>query len=326
MKKLFFILLCIFIETGVIFSTTGTDTDFALGADVSIQFYNQSIYYPGDSSSEPIYIQLTISNNGTEPVRFKIADDHFFSIDFSAVNTRNRALDHTEFWVRKRTTSSHIYFRELSVEPGESYSVIENLKDYVSITQPGIYLIECEFFPELKRNITGESYVTSNKLTLEVKPSPGPAAVRILPLSSADRSILQAQSIPPDQVIDYILSARQKSQWDQFFLYLDLEQMLSRDPVKGRKFRNESEAGRLQMIENYKTELSQATVDRDISTIPVDYTIERTTYTDTKGTVTVIQWFDYRTFRERKRYTYYLGLKDDIWRVYDYTVDNLGTE
>ena len=80
------------------------------------------------------------------------------------------------------------------------------------------------------------------------------------------------------------------------------------------------------MIENYKNELRQSTTDKDISTIPVEFRIERTTYTETQGTVTVLEWFDYRTFREKKRFTYYLASRDGIWRVYDYTVDNLGTE
>ena len=90
--------------------------------------------------------------------------------------------------------------------------------------------------------------------------------------------------------------------------------------------RAESENGRFAMIENYKSELAQAKADKDIATIPVEFQIERTSYTATEGTVTVIEWFDYRTFREKKRFTYYLVSRDGIWRVVDYTVDNLGTE
>ena len=46
----------------------------------------------------------------------------------------------------------------------------------------------------------------------------------------------------------------------------------------------------------------------------------------TEGTVKVIEWFKNDNFMERKRYTYYVRQRDGIWQIYDYTVDNLGTE
>jgi len=297
------------------------------GADISIRFYDRTVYYPGNSPSEPIFVQITISNASPETIRFKLADERSFSVDFAAANTRNLLLEHTDSWLRKRNTNGQVYFREVSIEPGEAYSFIENVKDYLTIANPGLYLIDCSFYPELKRATgEGEPCVRSNRLTLEVKPSPGAAAVKIMPVSPVTAEVLQADPIPPDQVINYILTARQKSHWEQFFLYLDLEEMIARDPSRNRRYRAESETGRLTMIDNYKSELSQAKTDKDIATIPVEFKIERTTYGEAEGTVTVIEWFSYKTFREKKRFTYYLASKNGIWRVYDYTVDNLGTE
>ncbi|HOT63373.1 MAG TPA: hypothetical protein PLU93_10975 [Treponemataceae bacterium] len=301
--------------------------DILSGADVSIRFYDRTVYYPGNSPSEPILVRVTIANNTPNTIRFKLADDHFFSVDFIAMSARNVPLEHTDLYLRKRTTNQHVYFRELSLEPGEEYAFTENVKDYLAIKDPGMYVLEGRFFPELKRRgDLSEPNARTNRLTLEVKPSPGAAAVRVLPVSPSSAEILQPQPIPPDQVVTYLLTARQKSRWEQFYLYLDLEQMLSRDPARSRRFRAESENGRFAMIENYKSELAQAKADKDIATIPVEFQIERTSYTATEGTVTVIEWFDYRTFREKKRFTYYLVSRDGIWRVVDYTVDNLGTE
>ncbi len=297
------------------------------GADLSIRFFNRTVYYPGNSSSEPILVQVLIANNGPETIRFKLADDRFFSVDFSAADTRNRIVDHTDTWLRRRTTNRQVFFRELSVEPGESYSFTENVKDYLKIDNAGIYVLDCSFFPELKeKSETGDAFVRSNRLTLEVKPSPSATATSVMPVSPTTAIALEPQPIPPDQVVTYIITARQKSHWDQFFLYLDLDQMIVRDPAKSRRYRTESENGRFTMIENYKAELMRGSIDSEISTIPSDFRIERTSYTDTEGTVTVIEWFDYRTFREKKRYTYDLTSRNGIWRVTDYTVDNLGTE
>lgn len=322
-KHPFALALCFFLCAAL--SLTAEET--VSGADISIRFYNRTVYYPGNSPSEPILVQIVITNNGPKTFRFKIADDRFFSVDFVAVNTRNQDLPHTDTWTRKRTTGRQVFFRELSLEPGESYSFIENVKDYLSVASPGMYILDCAFYPELMQESAGDGAgVRSNRLTLEVKPSPGAAAAKVMPVAPTTGEVLQPQPIPPDQVLVYLLTARQRSYWDQFFLYLDLDQMIARDPARGRRFRAESDAGRYAMIESYKSELTQEKVDKDISTIPVEFKIERTSYTDTEGTVSVLEWFDYRTFREKKRYTYYLASRNGIWRVYDYTVDNLGTE
>lgn len=324
MKQLLTSIVFILVGATALFATDKADIS---GAEVSIRFYERTLYYPGNSPTEPILVKITISNQRPEPLRFKLADDHFFSLDFTAVTTKNRPLEHTEVWMRSRSSNRQIYFREVSLEPGESLSFTEDVKDFLGIPSPGIFVLQCNFYPELKRlSDTSEPSVASNKLTLEVKPSPSAAAATILPVSPTSSEILQRQPMAPDQVISYLITARQKSHWNQFFLYFDLERMLTRDPARKRRFRSESEDGRISMIENYKFELSQSTIEKEISTIPVDFKIEKTLYTENDGTVTVLEWFDYRTFREKKRFTYYLYQRDGVWLVQDYTVDNLGTE
>ena len=323
-KKHFIIVLCL-IQSLFIFAQNADSP--VLKAEVSIRFYDRRIYYPGSGSSEPIFIQISITNNNSETFRFKLADDRSFSIDFGIITSKNRQLQHTVDWMRKRNTNRQIYFREISLEPGETYSFIENLKDYIEITDPGILLVNALFFPELKRySDNSELHILSNKLSLEIKPAPSAAALGSLPVSQASGEILQTKPIPPDQVIAYLLTARQKSLWEQFFLYMDLEKMISRDPSRNRRFKAESEAGRMEMIQIYKHELSQERVDKDIAVIPVEFKIEHTGYTDTQAEVKVIEWFEYSNFREKKRFTYFLASKDGIWTVYDYIVENLGTE
>jgi hypothetical protein len=297
------------------------------GTTVTVRFYNRTVYYPGNSPSEPIVVNVTIRNDRPDTLHFKLADDHFFSLNFTAVNTRNQPLPQTDKWLRNRSTSKQVYFREISLEPGESYSFTENVKDYLAISNPGMYVLDCDFYPELKRlPDDSEPSVKSNRLTLDVKPSPGAAAVKILPVSPVTAEVLQPVAMPPDEVITYIITARQQSHWNQFFLYFDMEEMIQREPARKRRFNASSENARYQMIEDYKAELAQAKVDSDISTIPVDFEIEKTTYAKSEGTVSVIEWFNYATYSEKKRFTYFLVARDGIWRVVDYTVDNLGTE
>ena len=80
------------------------------------------------------------------------------------------------------------------------------------------------------------------------------------------------------------------------------------------------------MLQQFKADLMQSRIDTDIVSIPSKFQIETTTYSQTQGTVKVIEWFRNTTFTEKKRYTYYVRQRDGIWQIYNYTVDNLGTE
>ena len=293
------------------------------GIDVSIKYYNKTVYYPESAEENPIYVHITIANNGTEPFRFKLADDRMFSLDFNVFNIKNKTLEQQENLVSKRTTSQTVYFREISIESGEEYSFIENLKDYIVIDEAGIYYFDLKFYPELYKSKF--NFIKSNRLTLDVRPSLD-VAVSMLQMDTDTSVILTPEAISPDKVIEQTIIARQRELWDQFFLYMDVEQMLTRDAARDRKYRTASADERTRMIANYKADLMQSRIDNDIVSIPEKFSIERTTYTQTEGAVTVIQWFKYDTFTEKKRYEYFLRQRDGIWLIYDYRVENLGSE
>jgi hypothetical protein len=97
--------------------------------------------------------------------------------------------------------------------------------------------------------------------------------------------------------------------------------------VRQREWRAESEEGRQRLMARYRSDLQSAVIDGDISMIPTEFQVERTSYTANEGTVIVQEKFRVGTnYTERKRYTYYLQRKNDIWTIVDYTVLNLGTE
>jgi hypothetical protein len=143
----------------------------------------------------------------------------------------------------------------------------------------------------------------------------------------ATNAQLVRERLAPDQVVEYTITARQKSQWEKFFLYLDLESMLlAQDSTLQRKWLTESEEGRRRMIEQYRQELRNSITDGTISVIPSSFDIERTQYNSFEGSVSVLQKFKSTYFTELKRYTYFLRQKDNIWTIVGYSVVNLGTE
>ncbi|MDR2135156.1 MAG: hypothetical protein LBO76_00915 [Treponema sp.] len=310
----------------------------------SIRYFDKRIYHaalPGGGASgdasggtyggaygEPILVQATITNNGPAPYRFKLANDRAFSIDFDIRTLSNRAVEAADSLVRRRTASGTVFFREISVESGESFSFVEDLRDYADLKDPGAFVVSARVYPELVQADSDETgrVLESNRLSLSLRPpalpgSPPPA------LNTDTGEILSRERLAPDEVLEYLLGARQKGQWEKFFLYLDLEEILTRDPVRRRQWNAESEEGRRRMLERYREELRQSVIDGDISAIPVEFEVERTNYNALEGTVTVLEKFRTGTnYTERKRYTYYLKRKDGYWAVVDYTVSNLGTE
>ena len=309
-------------ETQSMQSMMNDETDSA--AQVSIKLYDKTMYYPGNTETNPVNVHVSIVNKGQNTLRFKLADDRAFSVEFAAFNARNVKLEQTDTLIRKRTTSQSIYFRELALEPEEEYAFIVNLKDFLVINQPSIYYFELSFYPELYKS--KHNALVSNRLSIEINPDPGIGSSVSIPMDYERGVILKPENISPDKIIEQTIIARQRSLWDQFFLYMDVESIYAKNQMNKRKYAAASEQERITMLENFKKVLSSDRIDSDIAAIPELFSIEKTTYTKNEGTVTVLEWFKYPTFKEKKRYTYFVRLRDGIWQIYDYIVDNLGTE
>jgi len=304
------------------------------GVTFNIRYFDKRVYY---LEQDPILVQVTLTNNGPSPFRFKLADERVFSVDFDVRTSANRTVEAADLLVRKRSQSQQVFFREISVEAGESFSFVEDLKEYASLTRSGTYVVQARIFPELYPETSGINPgrtlsssgrpLESNRLTLDIRPRvmPGPYGIP-LELDVETNAVLVRERLPPDEVVIYLLTARQKSQWEKFFLYLDLEAMLSRDAYRRRQFNAESEEGRQRMVARYRQDLQNSVIDGDISLIPMDFVIERTVYSANSGTVTALQYFRVGTYTERKRYTWYLERRDNVWIIVDYSVVNLGTE
>jgi hypothetical protein len=310
-------LILSFICTLAPLSAAENDVEF------NIRFIDRRIYYV---ETDPVYVQLTIANNSPAPYHFKLADERAFSVGFDIRAMTNRPLSDADSFIRKRTTYQHIYFREISIESGESFSFVEDLRDYADLKQPGSFRVQARVYPELYRTANSPA-IASNYLNLNMRPPliPGPDGIP-LEMDVATGAVLVRQRMPPDQVVEYMIRARQESQWEKFFLYLDLEAMLSRDAFQKRRFTAENEEGRRRMMSEYRQNLQSGVMDGNISVIPTTFTMERCQYNADEGTVIILARFRESTFTELRRYTYYLVRKDEIWMIVDYSVTALGTE
>jgi len=290
--------------------------------EFNIRFFDRRVYFV---NSDPILVQITITNNSPFPYRFKLADDRFFSVDFDVRTMTNRQLPQADILTRRRNQNIQVFFREIAIESGESFSFTEDLREYVNFTQPGSFRVNAMIYPELFRSNIATP-IQSNFLNLTLRPPviEGPDGLP-LELDVATGAVLVRQRIPPDEVVSYMITARQQSQWERFFLYLDIETMLQRDPVQRRRYMAENEAGRLRMTAEYRLNLQNAVIDGDIVVIPTTFEILRTVHENDEGRVHVLQRFRMPNFTELREYTYFLERRDNIWMIVDYSVRGMGT-
>ena len=295
------------------------------GIDFSIRLFDRRIYYV---HTDPVFVQVTIANNSPNTYRFRLADERAFSINFDARTMTNMPLEPSHTFIRRRTQHQQIFYREIAIGSGESFSFVEDLRDFVNLSQPGSFVVQARIYPELYRGGTMRPFALhSNRLNLTLRPPAIRGRDGIPVEMDVDTgAVLVRQRLAPDQVVEYMLVARQRSQWERFFLYLDLEAMLARDPYRRRRWLAESEEGRRRMVADFRRELQETHIDGTISVIPTSFTMERTTYNNFEGTVTMLQRFDMGNFTVLRRYTYYLEQRDNIWFIVNYTVTNLGTE
>lgn len=316
-----------------IFSLVATATVSANElVSVTIRYFDKRVFF---LDNDPILVQITITNNGPMPFRFRLADERAFSVDFDVRTAANRQVEAAEILIRRRSRSQQVFFREVTIEAGESFSFVEDLREYAALNQAGTFVVQARIFPELiQPNIRWPAGVVrhvdaiiSNRLILNIRHRPiiGPDGIP-LELHVDTNAILVRERLPPDEVVSFLLTARQRGQWEKFFLYLDLEAMLSRDAHRRRQWAAESEEGRQRMLARYRQELQSAVVDQYISLIPYHFIIERTTYGPLTGEVSVLQFFRIGNYTERRRYTWFLERREDIWFIVDFSVVNLGTE
>ncbi|WP_156104519.1 hypothetical protein [Spirochaeta lutea] len=286
----------------------------------SISFFNQEIYYP-DSA---IQVKVSILNNSPGVYRFRLADDRKFNLDFTIVDLKNTPLPTSPEFTTARTSNQRIYFREVSLNPGEEFSFTSTLNDY-RMVKPGIYVVQGLFYPELVGN-AGSRTLSSNRLTLSVRPEYTQEERTVFRVEEEQRQLLQEAALPPDEVVAYMLDARMHSRKAQFFLYVDLEQLYRMDPRRDSQFRRLSEAEQHQILQQYEETLWEPENDDSIRRIPLSYEIRRTSYDATTAQVDVIQRYQMDSYIEIKRYIYTLQRRDGIWYITGYTVSNLGTE
>ena len=292
---------------------------FSENVSVSIRFFDKKIYYPESG----IQLQVRIINNSTENYSFNSAEIRSFNFNFTVKTLTNISIHESDKYLLKHRTNSPVFYREITLLPGEEYAFITYLDEYVDINESGIYLVRSIFYPNFQLGYDSR-YIESNTLTLSVRPSIDiPVFKKQIDIETGE--ILEMISIPPDEVVKYTIEARLQSSWNKFFLYLDIESLLLNHPDLKHQYNRLSEEKQMAMIDEYKNELKNKRVDNDILLMPSSFEILKTSYTQNEATVVVDEEFIFPDYTEFKKYTFYLHRFGNIWSIYNYEERNLGT-
>lgn len=316
MKTIFLLVLITFTAASAFAQESGDGA-----VEVSIRFFDKQLYYPGNQ----IMIKIEITNNTPETFRFKLADNRLFNIDFTVRTLTNRIIQHSDDLIRDRHSDQHVFFREVSIGPEEQFAFFEDLSEYIAIRDPGKYVVQAHFYPDLLKTGIVTEKMESNRLSLSVRPDKPDVQLQTYE-DTAQMAQLDKQHLPPDEVVSWTIRSRQQSNWDKFFLYLNLESLLKKNPSRRRQYLSLSQEEQRRMLFEYKEDLKNKRVDGDIVVIPEEFEIIKTEYTPEEATVLVEERFTYATYTEVKAYTYYLRKRDNVWFIYDYDVQNIGTE
>lgn len=300
---------------------------------VVIRYQDKEIYVPGSD----VLIRFTIRNDRADTYRFRVAENRMFNVDFVVRTLSNVPLAPAPHFTTERTSNQQLYYRDVVLEPGEEFSFVENLTDYVRIAEPGVYVVTGRFYPalvstapqqpaEAQAGPSDTPAINSNTLSLTVRPDLSADGRTAAAIDDRTGEILARESLPPDEIVAYVINALQAQAWNRYFLYIDLEGLLQSDAARARSYARLSDANRVARLEEFAAELRTALVDPQISAIPTNFRMVRTTYDPDEATVIMDEEFAFPTFSEIKRYTYFLRRRDRVWYIYDYAVTNLGSE
>lgn len=285
---------------------------------INIEFTEPKIFRVKDQ----IYIDVKILNKDDKPYSSLIAQDKRYSFDFELLSLQNRKLQHSTDYNNFFNRVQPIFNSMIRLEKNEGFTYRILLNDYYDMNLAGQYLIRCLYYPSLKVNYSSENTVKSNYITLNIKPASIHDRYIEEKMEVEKEKQLFAEKKSPDEVVEYMLRARMNSEWEKFFLYMDLNQLILTNSTFKARYQKADSEKQLSILEEYKQYLKRNTIN-EISYLPHEFKIMKTEYSEGNAKVEVIIKFKELDYIDEKYYTYFLKKRDNKWFITNYTVFNL---
>lgn len=278
---------------------------------VELQFYQQTYRL-----NDPIQVTIQVVNQSAGQAAFQVSPLIYETFFFEVRTPRNETvplLDSFDVQMKNNASSSGD-FRDIILQPQESFSRVIDITKWFDFKESGYYYIRGLFRANPDKQA---DRISSLDYKILVKP---PLAVeQKLSEDEKERNVQldEAKKLPPYDVIADLLDAKMKKDWERFQVHIDAERLIAAFQDYNNDYQNaRSGKYRLEILEDFKRYLSRHWQDR------IDaYKIGASRIEDDKATVVCDVDFSTKTSRYGLRYTFNLYRNHlGQWLVYDYNV------
>jgi hypothetical protein len=266
---------------------------------------------------EDIKLQIEVRNEGSKPVFIYPAGYKLLNFEIKILNLKNAEIleklnpDITEL----KNQNPYLFIpKELELYPDEIYKVELNLNEYYKIEESGRYKITVSFKPYIdNENIK----FNSNPIYLNILPTERQRMEQEIVLALKKEE--EAKSYTPYSLIKFLLDSKIKGDWNNYFLYQNLDSIILKYPKFSEKYLKASDEMKKDIIEEFK----KYEIERPDNKIE-EYSIEeiKESFKELKATVRCKIKYKKPAVFQNYVYEFYLVKKGNKWFVQDFEVIN----
>lgn len=263
-----------------------------------------------------VNIEIKLVNISQDERIIKLSPFNYESFSFIVKTPQNEELSYRDdYKIRmNEIESSYDEVKEVRLLSKESVSRLINLSEIFDFRKEGYYFIKVLYYPDPDIKST---YIESEYYKFLLKP---PSIVeQNIDENYKERKqqIEHVKKLPPYDVVDDLLDAKMKKDWERFLTHFDVERLIYSFQNYGKAY--ESAKGgkyKLEILEDFKKYLTTHWQDRILS-----YKILESYIKPDVATVDADVEYKVRELSYVLRYTFklyrnFLG----EWKIYDYTV------
>ncbi len=277
---------------------------------VELQFYSQTYRL-----NEAIPVVVNVFNQEGEKFGFFVSPQIYESFFFMVKTPKNEDIViRDDFKIEmKENESSSGDFRNIWLEPGESFSRTIDITQWFDVRESGYYYIKGVFYP----NPDDPSHKVESSFYKILVKSPRIIEEKLNTEKQQSMAHLDAiKKMPPYDAIADLIDAKMKKDWDRFLAHIDANRLIMSFQNFASDYENaRTGAYRLDVLERFKRYLTVHWQDLILS-----YKINRSEITENSATVECDVEYKVRTVSYSLRYTFYLYKNhENQWLVNDYT-------
>ena len=188
---------------------------------VQLDLLQQSYYI-----NEAIPVHVTVVNGSSEAVRFNLAEQLFLNFDFRVRTLQDMQIKERDSWQLHKLASRQAVdaTRDITLAPGERFGRIIDIAEWLRLVEPGVYELTGYFWIYPQRSDVDYRYESNRKRFHLQAPRDVAQAITI---EREERALREIKRMSADETVDYIITAKRRGEWDEYFRFMDLTRLIN---------------------------------------------------------------------------------------------------